>query len=233
MDSEIPLDPAKKGHGHGRRPCAGKPTGPLRKIVLTGGPGAGKTAIVNLARQHFCCHLQVLRESASILFSGGFPRERGIVELRAAQRAIYHVQSELEIIGEVQADSAVVLCDRGTLDGLAYWPGARDAFFDQVGTTLAIEYARYDAVLHLRTPREKFYDRSNGVRTESAEEARRIDEHIAEVWSGHSNVTTINSSEDFLHKASRALSIIAGYLPAPCRISTGLQGQDMTSGSPE
>lgn len=231
MDSEIPLDPAKKGHGHGRRPCTGRPSGPIRKIVLTGGPGAGKTAVVNLARQHFCHHLQVLRESASILFSGGFPRERGVVELRAVQRAIYHVQNELEVIGEVQPESAVLLCDRGTLDGLAYWPGDHDDFFKQIGSSLAMEYARYDAVLHLRTPHAKYYERNGGVRTESAEEALQIDERISKVWSGHPNVVTINSADDFLHKASRALTVIAQYLPEPCRFSTGTQEEATTSHS--
>ncbi|MGE5048473.1 MAG: hypothetical protein ACM3PC_07910, partial [Deltaproteobacteria bacterium] len=38
-----------------------------QRIVLTGGPGAGKTAVLELARSMLCRHLRVLPESASIL----------------------------------------------------------------------------------------------------------------------------------------------------------------------
>ena len=44
------------------------------RIVLTGGPGAGKTAVLELVRQHFCEHVHVLSEAASVVFGGGFPR---------------------------------------------------------------------------------------------------------------------------------------------------------------
>ena len=46
-----------------------------RRIVLTGGPGAGKTAVLELIRQAFCVHVRVLSEAAGIVFGGGFPRE--------------------------------------------------------------------------------------------------------------------------------------------------------------
>lgn len=44
-----------------------------KRIVLTGGPGAGKTALLELIRQSFCAHVKVLPEAASIIFGGGFP----------------------------------------------------------------------------------------------------------------------------------------------------------------
>ena len=68
---------------------------PARRIVLTGGPGAGKTAILELVRQSFCRHVQVLPEAAGILFAGGFPRGAAPELLRAVQRAIFFTQREL------------------------------------------------------------------------------------------------------------------------------------------
>jgi len=59
-----------------------------RRIVLTGGPGAGKTAVLALVKQSLCQHLRVLPEAAGILFGGGFPRSDGLDARRAAQRAI-------------------------------------------------------------------------------------------------------------------------------------------------
>ena len=109
---------------------------PPKRIVITGGPGAGKTAVLELARQDLCAHVEVLPESARILFAGGFPRRKEDVARRAAQRAIYHVQNELEELGAASANIGTLLCDRGTLDGLAYWPSTSNDYFEDLGTTL-------------------------------------------------------------------------------------------------
>src|SRR5262250_2796773 len=96
-----------------------------RRVVLTGGPGAGKTAVLELIRQSFCEHVKVLPESAGIVFGGGFPRDHKAELQKAAQRAIFYVQRELETAANAD-NPAVVLCDRGTVDGAAYWPGPED-----------------------------------------------------------------------------------------------------------
>lgn len=83
-----------------------------RRIVVTGGSGAGKTAVLGLIRQSFCEHVRVLSESAGIVFGGGFPREPQGACRRAAQRAIDYVERELEAAADVH-DPAVVICDRG------------------------------------------------------------------------------------------------------------------------
>lgn len=101
-------------------PCTKRHEG--HRVVLTGGPGAGKTAVLELIRQSFCAHVLVLPEAAGILFGGGFPREPDVAVQRAAQRAIFFVQRELESAADA-SDAAIVLCDRGTVDGAAYWPG--------------------------------------------------------------------------------------------------------------
>src|ERR1041385_2475972 len=105
-----------------------------RRIVLTGGPGAGKTAVLELIRQAFCSHVKVLPESAGIVFTGGFPRGDTTELLRAAQRTIFYMQRELEAVGDC-GNPAIVICDRGTVDGGAYWPGEGD-LWTSVGTTL-------------------------------------------------------------------------------------------------
>jgi hypothetical protein len=60
-----------------------------RHIVLTGGPGAGKTAVLELIRQSFREHVKVLPESAGIVVGGGFPRDHKADLQKAAQRAIF------------------------------------------------------------------------------------------------------------------------------------------------
>jgi hypothetical protein len=188
-----------------------------RRIVLTGGPGAGKTALLELIRQSFCSHVRVLPEAAGVVYGGGFPREDDIPCRRAAQRAIYHVQRELEVTGDSH-DAAIVLCDRGTLDGLAYWPGAADDFWTSLGTSLDQELERYDAVIHLRSPTDALgYNHVNPLRIESAARAAEIDARIVEAWSGHPRRRLVEPSARFLDKAAQALEALRGELPACCR----------------
>lgn len=178
-----------------------------RRIVVTGGPGAGKTAVLEIARRELAHDVEVLPESASIVFGGGFPRRSDDVARRAAQRAIYHVQNELERLPPLNGGS-VTLCDRGTLDALAYWPGSWNGFLTDIGTTLARELARYDAVVHLRVPDDHNGYHGNALRIESAREAREIDERLLEVWATHPRRVVVETHADFLLKAQRTLAVI-------------------------
>jgi predicted ATPase len=191
----------------------------MRRIVITGGPGAGKTAVLELVRQSFCHHVAVLPEAASILFRGGFPRRAGGPPERAAQRAIFHVQRELEA-SEEDRDAAIVLCDRGTLDGLAYWPGLEAELLAAMRTTREEELRRYHAIIHLRTPGARNgYNHQNQLRIESAQEAARIDARIVEAWRDHPRRHFVESTHDFLSKSKRTLELIAAEVPSCCRLS--------------
>lgn len=186
-----------------------------KRIVLTGGPGAGKTAVLELARQYFCRHVLVLPEAAGILFAGGFPRTNVALERAAAQRAIFRVQRELEHIGDHRDELAVILCDRGTVDGAAYWPGPT-TMWEALAEDREGELARYDSVLHLRTPSSDNYDHSNPLRIENAAEAAAIDERILEAWAGHPRREVIASTDDFIVKAEHAVAKLRLELPACC-----------------
>ena len=184
------------------------------RIVLTGGPGAGKTAILELVRRSLCEHMAIVPEAAGIVFGGGFPRAENVTLRRAAQRAIYFVQRELEATTEAY-NAAIVLCDRGTVDGLAYWPGP-EPLWDSVQTSSEAEYARYHAVLHLRTPNAKRYNHDNPLRLEPAEQAQAIDARIGDAWAGHPKRFVIDAEDDFLAKANRAVTVLRSLMPACC-----------------
>lgn len=198
-------------------PCDCTETHVPRRIVLTGGPGAGKTATLELIRRaSFCDHVQILPEAAGIVFGGGFPRRRDVEGRKAAQRAIYHVQRELEA-STADDNAAIILCDRATVDGAAYWPGPDD-YFAAVNTTLAEELRRYDAVIHLRTPRvEGGYNHQNPLRTETAIEAAEVDLRILRIWDTHPRRFIVDAMPDFLAKAARVLELMRAELPECCR----------------
>jgi predicted ATPase len=196
--------------------CACSEPHDQRRIVLTGGPGAGKTAVLELMRKTLCKHVKVLPESAGIVFGGGFPRGTTPKLQCAAQRAIFYVQRELEAAAGAE-DAAIALCDRGTVDGLAYWPGPED-LWAAVGTSLDDQLARYHAVIHLRTPTAvDGYNHQNPLRVESAADAIAIDARIAEAWARHPRRFEVPPASDFLVKAARVVEIVRGELPPCCR----------------
>lgn len=152
---------------------------------------------------------------AGVVFGGGFPREDSAGARRAAQRAIFHVQRGLESVADTH-DAAIVLCDRGTMDGIAYWPGPSD-FWSSVGTSEEKELGRYDAVIHVRTPSAVQGDNhENPLRIESAAAAAEVDERILAAWHDHPRRWVVESSPDFLTKAKRAIDVLRGEMPLCC-----------------
>jgi predicted ATPase len=196
--------------------CACTELHPPRRIVLTGGPGAGKTAVLEMMRKTLCEHVQVVPEAAGVVFGGGFPRGDSLEVRRAAQRAIYFVQRELEA-AVCANEVSIALCDRGTIDGYAYWPGPED-LWSAVGTTLAAELAKYHAVIHLRTPgADTGYNLQNPLRIESAVEAAAVDVRIASAWAAHPRRLEVASTPDFLAKVARVVELVRNELPPCCR----------------
>ena len=186
-------------------------------IVLTGGPGAGKTALLETLKKQLCMHVAILPEAAGIVFGGGFWRLDSGTARTASQKAIFHVQREMENLVLGENKWAIGLCDRGTLDGLAYWPGSEGSFFERFNTTKNKEYEKYTAVIHLRSPNlDHGYNHQNPLRTESAIEAKIIDDKIHKIWKDHSNYTMVESQSDFIEKIKVAYQKISFFVPSCC-----------------
>lgn len=213
--NRLPSPPLPRGRA--ACACGDRPDGqPHRLIVLTGGPGAGKTAVIAAARTLYCRHVAVIPEAATILFGGGFPRHNTIPGREAAQRAIFHVQREAERIAEDERITHTGLCDRGTVDGEAYWPDDPESLWSSVDTTREEQLARYAGVVHLRTPeQEAAYNHSNAVRVEDLPTAHQIDEQILAAWSDHPNRVIIAATADFEEKLHAALEVLRAWIPAP------------------
>lgn len=185
-------------------------SGHSKLVVLTGGPGAGKTTVLEMVKHMFMDRVLVLHEAASMIYNGGFIRRSTPQATRAAQRAIYHIQREQERILEEEGLAKVGLCDRGTLDGLAYWPGTPEEFFKDLGTTEEAELARYAMVIHMRTPSmEHGYNNDNPARIEAPDEAAKLDQKMIEIWKNHPHHFIVDSRQDFLHKAEEVVEIVS------------------------
>ena len=185
------------------------PTEGRLRIVLTGGPGGGKTTAADLFRREIGEEVVVVPETATMLFMGGFPRV-GEPEARAAtQRAIYHAQVSLEDVQQARYPNRVLLCDRGTVDGAAFWPEeAPSGFFETMGTSLDEQLARYDAVLFFESAAvgDISIEGGNPTRTEDNAEARELDVRLRDLWSRHPSFHFIPHSSSFFAKLTQGLS---------------------------
>ena len=196
---------------------------PPRRVVITGGPGAGKAAGLGVVHSLLGGHVVVLPEAAGILYGGGWPRRNAPGARRAAQLAIYHVQVQLEHLAVSDGSPALVLCDRGVLDGTAYWPGDLDDFFREARTTRDAALARYDTVIHLRTPRDGGgYNHRNPLRVETAAEALALDARLLDAWQGHPHRVVIDAASDFREKLDRTVRALRDELPPCCRAARAL-----------
>ncbi len=180
------------------------------RIVLTGGPGGGKTTAADLFRREIGERVVLVPEAATMLFSGGFPRVDDAAAIRATQRAIFHVQRNLEDMQTARFPGRVLLCDRGTVDGAVYWPHDADHFFEEVGTTLEAELARYDAVIFFETAAAHgmSIEGGNPVRNESLEEALVIDRALKSLWSQHPRFVMVPHNPSFFKKITFGLASI-------------------------
>ena len=182
------------------------------KVAVTGGPSGGKTTLIEALRKEFNPRVKIVSEAASVLYKGGFPRVKSYDGFYHAQKAIYSVQKEMEELRCKVYPEALMVCDRGSLDALAYWPDSAEHFFKEMNSSYEQEARRYDWVIHLDTAREPDYDTTNEVRNETFHEALALNEKIKQSWSKHPQRIVINSEQDFFSKMRKATLVIEAIM---------------------
>jgi predicted ATPase len=187
-----------------------------KRVVITGGPGAGKTAVVDELRKTLCDHVLVLPEAASILFSRGFPLSSSASGIKLIQRSLFRIQDDLERSAITDGSVGLVLCNRGVLDGLAYWPEPESSFFAEMRITREEAFKRYDLVIHLRPPKTE-HGHPNPGRLEYLDSPQTLDLRIAETWSGHRNRAFVDDASDFQETVQQTVGLLQEVLPPCCQ----------------
>ena len=174
----------------------------IKKIALTGGPGGGKSTAAELFKLEYKDFISLVPEVATLLFRGGYPRVDSPHVVESIQKSIFHVQNNIEDTYATLFPHHTLLCDRGTVDGGAYWPMGPEDFYKTMGTTLKKELERYDAVIFFETAAAGglAIDLGNPVRNEDQRKAIEIDLRLNALWSQHPNFVYIKNEPSFLQK---------------------------------
>lgn len=170
----------------------------MKRIVLTGGPGAGKSRVCAALVAANPQHRVLIPEAATQVYAAlGSRWDRLDIEgRRQAQRQIYALQAAQEARYSAQHPDKILLLDRGTVDGSAYWPDGPHAYWQDLHTTPAVELARYDAVIWLETAAVlDIYDgaESNPVRFESPAAAIESGLLLKKLWGAHPKFLTVRA----------------------------------------
>ncbi|PWI32579.1 hypothetical protein DI392_14245 [Vibrio albus] len=172
------------------------------QVVVTGGPGGGKTTALDLFRRELNDKIIVVPEAATVLFSGGIIRSDNKKVCKMVQKTIFQLQKNTEEIYKSQFPDRLLVCDRGSLDGLAYWPDTESDFFENINSTFEQEIARYDAVIFFESAAATGHDISsnNPIRNESSKQAAQLDQKLQKIWSRHPQYYFVASSDSFVRK---------------------------------
>ncbi len=190
----------------------------IRSIVLTGGPGAGKTCI---AQRLAIAHPQriVLAPVAATLVYARLGQRWDELDDAGrcqVQRHIYQLQIEQEQRARQQHPDSILLADRGTVDGSAYWPHGPDDYWRDLGVSRQAELARYDAVIWLESSAAiGLYDgdATNACRFEDTAGAIACGQRLAEVWQAHPRFFRVPAQPTIEDKTAAVNAIVFRLAP--------------------
>ena len=171
-------------------------------------------------------------EAFSLLISNGMPFDylQAVDGMdMAVQSTVLDTQAALEDgferVLRARGRKAVLLCDRGLMDGSAYMDTAAwDRLLDKRGVRCVsvLREGRYNAVFHLVTAAlgaESFYTlENNAARTESPELARQLDDMTRNAWVGHPHLKIFDNSTDFERKLQRIVEETARLVGLPTQM---------------
>ncbi|MEP5253769.1 MAG: ATP-binding protein [Winogradskyella arenosi] len=148
-----------------------------KKIVIAGGPGTGKTTLINeLKQRQFVCYDEISRQVTLQA------RKEGIEQLFLTEPLLFSEKllegrAQQFIDADKETDSLVFL-DRGLPDVIAYMDYIGDSYPDHFVTTC--EAHKYNAIFVLAPWQDIFT--SDSERYESFEEAIEIHNHLLQTY---------------------------------------------------
>eukprot|EP00538_Stauroneis_constricta_P005127 CAMPEP_0119552302 /NCGR_PEP_ID=MMETSP1352-20130426/5345_1 /TAXON_ID=265584 /ORGANISM="Stauroneis constricta, Strain CCMP1120" /LENGTH=231 /DNA_ID=CAMNT_0007598519 /DNA_START=89 /DNA_END=784 /DNA_ORIENTATION=- len=197
---------------------------PFFKFVLTGGPCGGKTTAIDHASTYLKSkgfEVIIVPETFTLLASNGMSKDLFSTEgmVTVIQNKVMDLQiafeDSMETVLRARGRPAVLLCDRGPMDGAAYLSPSewQDLLQSRGMEEESLNSGRYNAVFHMVTAAdgaEAYYTlENNAARTETADEAIALDKRTMSAWDSHPEMHVFDNSTDFEGKLDRLVSAVA------------------------
>ena len=199
----------------------------ISKIVITGGPSAGKTTALSRIQSELTYlgyTVLFVPETATELITGGVaPWTCGSnLDYQKCQMALQLEKEKLfeQAARSMKAEKILIVCDRGAMDNRAYMDDQEfSEVLAEIGETEVLLRDSYDAVFHLVTAAKgavSYYTTENNqARKETPEEAVALDDRLISAWTGHPHLRVIDNSTDFDEKMRKLSAEIRSFLGEP------------------
>jgi len=195
----------------------------VAKIVLTGGPCAGKTTTITKIEEHLIekgYHVLVVNECATEMIKGGirpfgdnktnvYDFENEILNLQ-----LYKEKRYKDFLSKYPDDTKIIiLYDRGSVDVKAYLGEEKyNKMLEENNLDNDDLLNEYDLVIHMTTvaaeTENKYSNATNKARFEEAKEAIDLDKRTNEAWSKHKNLKVAPVCDLLEEK----INIVIGYV---------------------
>lgn len=197
----------------------------INRIVLTGGPCAGKTKVLGVLKEHLeknDYYVITVSETATELITNKILPGTSQEQVLFFQEMILKLQYTKEEIADNYAKKiskekkVVIIYDRGIMDNLAYLDSQED--FEYLLNKYNFKEIdllnKYDLVLNLKSVAFSEIDayENNGIRFESRYEAKIMDEKTAKAWSCHDNFEIFWPTENVEEKINNVINVVDNYL---------------------
>lgn len=198
----------------------------VKKIVLTGGPGSGKTKVLESLVSNYKekgYKVIVVPETATELITNGISPADGTISMLDFQDFVLMTQLSKEAVVNrmlefSKAKDTLIICDRGTLDGLAYV--SKDDFelvlrglkLEGINSNVLNLLNAYDLVIDLVGSKEFYTTENNKARRENPDEAMDIGKKTLKAWLGHNKLKIVLPQERIEDKINKVISIIDDLL---------------------
>lgn len=196
----------------------------MKRIVLTGGTGGGKTSIQTVIGEEFKGRVMVLPEVAHIILDNCFPQPGEDLSWSEEWHLLFEdVNFSYQKATEEACDlmlkgrgCPIIVCDRGIPDVAAHIPGGMKTFVQRYNMTQEEALSRYDAVIHLQSLAVlfpvKYKNPSRDPYFGSVEYARKIEQAILEVYAPHPKRYIIEGHAEMDIKISATLDIVRSLI---------------------
>jgi hypothetical protein len=198
----------------------------ITKIVLTGGPCAGKTTTNERIEEFFSklgYAVFTLPEAATLFIKAGaefLTQDRHLYfEIhKSMMRFLLQMEDSFYDIALASGKPALIINDRGAMDLSAYMtPEDWQELLRETGHTEKELMDRYKAVFHLSTsakgaPNSYTLSNNSARMEETLAEAIQVDDNLIKAWERHPNLHIIPSEEFVKDKIDNVLFGIAKEL---------------------